>query len=135
MLLGHGGGTQFHHLIGHQDFVDVHLLFLSHCTGALKHTIAPPYRCATGVRHVVGRERTNIVPQPRRERTSRRPCKPSMLFLTTSRPTPRPEMSVTWSAVEKPGAKINCQMSDSDRSWAELMSPCAKALWTIFPLS
>ena len=76
-----------------------------------------------------------MVPQPRRERTSMQPCKASLLFLTTSRPTPRPEMSVTWSAVEKPGAKINCQMSDSDRPWAELMSPCAKALWTIFSSS
>jgi hypothetical protein len=29
-----------------------------------------------------------------------------MLRLTTSRPTPRPERLVTFSAVEKPGSKI-----------------------------
>ena len=29
-----------------------------------------------------------------------------MFFFTTSMPTPRPDTSVTWSAVEKPGAKI-----------------------------
>src|SRR5262249_20074527 len=102
-----------------------YLLLLPHCIGALRHTIAPPY-LTIGVRRVVGRERTKRVPRPRRERTSMWPCKPSMLFLTTSRPTPRPEISVTWSAVEKPGAKINCQMSVSDRPWGELMSPFAK---------
>ena len=34
-----------------------------------------------------------------------------MLRLTTSMPTPRPDRSVTLSAVEKPGAKISCQTS------------------------
>ena len=36
-----------------------------------------------------------------------------MFFLTTSMPTPRPETSVTTSAVEKPGAKISAQTSSS----------------------
>src|SRR5439155_19210436 len=116
--LWHGGDA--HHANDLLDFEDLetilflvekkrqkfptYLQLLRHCRGALRHRIAPPYRRATGVRRAVGRERTNTVPQPRRERTSRRPCKPSILFLTTSMPTPRPEMSVTWSAVEKPGA-------------------------------
>jgi hypothetical protein len=36
-----------------------------------------------------------------------------MFFLTTSMPTPRPDTSVTTSAVEKPGSKIRFQTSAS----------------------
>src|SRR5678816_750121 len=57
-----------------------HLRFLPHYTCALRYAIAPPY-LATGVRRVVGRERTKVVPQPRRERTPMRPCIASILFL------------------------------------------------------
>ena len=42
-----------------------------------------------------------------------RPRIDSMLRRTTSMPTPRPEMSVTVSAVLKPGAKINALISES----------------------
>jgi hypothetical protein len=45
------------------------------------------------------------------------PRSASMLRLTTSMPTPRPDRSVTLSAVEKPGAKISCQTS---ASWARV---------------
>src|SRR6218665_2287063 len=47
-------------------------------------------------------------------------------------PTPRPDTSVTWSAVEKPGAKISCQTSAS-AICSETSSPRSRALRSIFP--
>ena len=45
-----------------------------------------------------------------------------MLVLTTSIPTPRPEISVTTLLVEKPGAKIKFKASESDSLSAALSS-------------
>ncbi len=45
-----------------------------------------------------------------------------MLVLTTSIPTPRPETSVTSVLVEKPGAKIRFNASESDSLSAALSS-------------
>ena len=49
----------------------------------------------------------NLVPTPGTVSTSTRPFRRSMDFSTTSRPTPRPETSVTASAVEKPSEKMS----------------------------
>jgi hypothetical protein len=62
---------------------------------------------------VSGSEIRIVVPKPFAERMSMVPPIAVMLRLTTSMPTPRPETSVTVSAVEKPGAKISCQTSAS----------------------
>ena len=56
---------------------------------------------------VSGRRTMTVVPTPSLALDARR-CRAarSMLRLTTSMPTPRPDRLVTWSAVEKPGSKI-----------------------------
>ncbi|CRZ41267.1 Uncharacterised protein [Vibrio cholerae] len=56
------------------------------------------------------------LPRPNSESTSICPPSSSMLRLTTSIPTPRPEMSETCSAVENPGAKIKLMICLSVRS-------------------
>ncbi len=54
-----------------------------------------------------------VVPRPATDVISTWPPIDWMLRFTTSIPTPRPDTSVTVSAVEKPGAKISCQTSSS----------------------
>ena len=49
----------------------------------------------------------NVVPLPGSVWISMRPRSASMFRRTTSMPTPRPEISVIFSAVEKPGWKIS----------------------------
>ena len=51
------------------------------------------------------------------------------MVLTTSMPTPRPEMSVTFSAVDRPGRKMSATLSWSDmpRSFSAVISPLARA--------
>ena len=49
----------------------------------------------------------NRDPFPSTESTDTSPPKISIVFLTTSRPTPRPETLEMVSAVENPDAKIN----------------------------
>ena len=56
-----------------------------------------------------------VVPRPRSEAMSTVPPMSSILVLTTSMPTPRPETAVTAFAVEKPGWKMNFA------TWASLM--------------
>src|SRR3954465_7846862 len=51
------------------------------------------------------------VPSPACDSTSMVPPIASMLVLTTSMPTPRPETLVTAAAVENPGRKIICSRS------------------------
>ena len=46
--------------------------------------------------------------------TETRPPSRSIAVRTTSMPTPRPDRSVTWLAVEKPGAKMSSMASSSD---------------------
>jgi hypothetical protein len=50
-------------------------------------------------------------PRPTSEEISILPRSFSMLRFTTSMPTPRPETAVTFSAVEKPGAKMKLRIS------------------------
>ena len=56
---------------------------------------------------VIGSETRNVVPSPMRVMTSIVPLSSWMFFFTTSRPTPRPEISLTSAAVEKPGVNIS----------------------------
>ena len=51
-----------------------------------------------------------------------------MLRRTTSMPTPRPETSVTWAAVENPGSKINRWMSSGAGVTSAAISPLRRAL-------
>src|SRR4051812_28555324 len=60
---------------------------------------------------VSGMRRRMTVPSPGCDSTSMVPPMDSMLVLTTSMPTPRPETLVTAAAVEKPGRKISCRTS------------------------
>ena len=62
---------------------------------------------------VSGRRIWKVVPLPSTEVISMRPRIDSMLRRTTSMPTPRPEMSVSCSAVLKPGAKMRALISES----------------------
>ena len=57
----------------------------------------------------------------------------SMLVLTTSMPTPRPETFVTDCAVENPGRKISWRMSADDiwASWVAVRRPTAWAFSAI----
>ena len=60
----------------------------------------------------------NVVPRPTMVCTSTEPPIASMFVLTTSMPTPRPEMLLTCSAVEKPGWKMTLTISRSGREAA-----------------
>ena len=60
---------------------------------------------------VSGMRSRQTVPMPASDSTSIVPPMASMLVLTTSMPTPRPETLVTAAAVEKPGRKISWRMS------------------------
>ena len=51
-----------------------------------------------------------------------------MLRRTTSMPTPRPETSVTFSAVEKPGAKISEKIVGLGQGRVGLTRPRSRAL-------
>ena len=62
---------------------------------------------------VNGSRTRTVMPWPSAESISTVPPSAVMFFFTTSMPTPRPETSVTCSAVEKPGAKIRPQTSAS----------------------
>ena len=64
---------------------------------------------------VSGTMRRKVVPLPGSLSISMEPFRSSSADFTTSRPTPRPEISVTSSAVLKPGAKISCSASASFR--------------------
>ena len=55
---------------------------------------------------LVGNFIVNAVPWPGVDSTSRVPLRRDTLSRTTSRPTPRPLSSLSFSAVEKPGRKI-----------------------------
>jgi len=57
-----------------------------------------------------------VEPDPTAVSISIFPRRRSMLRRTTSMPTPRPETAVTFSAVEKPGAKIRARMSSRSSS-------------------
>ena len=65
---------------------------------------------------VSGSRIDTVVPWPARLRISTWPPSVVMFFFTTSMPTPRPDRSVSVSAVEKPGANTRSQ------TWASLGS-------------
>jgi hypothetical protein len=56
---------------------------------------------------VSGRRMRTVVPSLGTLSSSTVPRSASMLRFTTSMPTPRPDRLLTWSAVEKPAAKIS----------------------------
>ena len=60
---------------------------------------------------VSGSDRSIRVPRPGSLCTRMEPRSESTSRLTTSMPTPRPETSVTFVAVEKPGRKISSKIS------------------------
>ncbi len=64
---------------------------------------------------VSGILRVNLEPLPSIELMSTEPRSFSMFFLTTSIPTPLPDISVTVCAVEKPGSKISAKTSLFDK--------------------
>ena len=79
---------------------------------------------------VSGRRTLTLMPWPSAESISTVPPSAVMFRLTTSMPTPRPETSVTTSAVEKPGAKIRPQTSASVMRRARrgrARAPCSAA--------
>ena len=70
------------------------------------------------------------VPTPGWESIVSEPSRSSMLVLTTSMPTPRPDTSVTCWAVEKPGSRIKANSSRGDilSSSDSVLSRMASAL-------
>jgi len=84
---------------------------------------------------VSGRTSLNFVPEPSVEVMRTRPRMASMFRFTTSIPTPRPEISVTLAAVEKPGAKMRPWISASLMPSAEVMRPFSIAFLTMAFLS
>ena len=56
------------------------------------------------------------------------PPSSSTLRFTTSMPTPRPEISVAWSWVEKPARKIRLPTASSDSCSSAPISPRSRAL-------
>ncbi len=69
-----------------------------------------------------------VVLHPGCEETVTRPRIDSMFRFTTSMPTPRPETSVTFSAVENPGTKIRLKTSSSSSSSPSWTRPFLVAL-------
>ena len=63
---------------------------------------------------VIGSTMRNVVPRPTSLMISTFPSSSWMFFLATSSPTPRPEISLTAEAVEKPGVKS----SSKARAWS-----------------
>ena len=85
---------------------------------------------AATIASVSGILRVKVVPRPASEAMSIVPPINSMLALTTSMPTPRPDSAVTAFAVEKPGWKMNFATcaSLSRASSASVASPRSRAL-------
>ncbi len=83
---------------------------------------------------VRGSRSSTVVPTPTWVSSSTWPPSFSVLERTTSMPTPRPEMSETVSAVEKPGANTRLTISRSviSLAWASLTIPLAMALASTF---
>ncbi len=75
---------------------------------------------------VSGSKMRMVVPLPALDWISTWPPISWMFLFTTSMPTPRPETSVTCSAVEKPGAKISMPTSSSDM-FSFTAIPCESA--------
>ncbi len=73
--------------------------------GMAKRSLAHSTISAETMARVSGILMTKVVPLPTAERISTVPPIFSMLVLTTSMPTPRPETLVTLAAVEKPALK------------------------------
>src|SRR5882724_4500435 len=67
---------------------------------------------------VSGTLTVTVVPSPALDERSMVPPSAWIFRLATSIPTPRPDRSVTCSAVENPGSKISCQTSASGASGA-----------------
>jgi hypothetical protein len=81
---------------------------------------------------VSGTRMTRRTPCPQRESMSTTPPIRSILARTTSMPTPRPEMAVTWPAVESPGEKMSAHLSpwESRSARSGAIMPAAIALRT-----
>ena len=73
------------------------------------------------------------LPRPGSESISTLPPSRSRLVLTTSMPTPRPETSETFSAVERPGRKMSAALSLSDNpfTFSGVINPFLRALAAI----
>ena len=89
-----------------------------------------PTMSAGTMASVSGRRMMMRVPWPSRLSSSTWPPNFSMLVLTTSIPTPRPEMSLTAAAVENPAAKMSWSASESviRDAWSAVMMPFSMAL-------
>ena len=98
--------------------------------GMAKRSPATPTMSAETIARVSGILMRKRLPWPNTLCSSIRPPICSMLVLTTSMPTPRPDTEVTAAAVEKPGWKMKRRISSSlMRSiWARVESPWAIAL-------
>ena len=84
---------------------------------------------------VIGRVRVKTVPFPGSVETSTNPPREASINLTTSSPTPRPEVSDTVSLVLKPASNMNSRISFSSRSSLVVIIPRATALFLTFPTS
>ena len=76
---------------------------------------------------VNGKRMEMVVPRPALFSTWIFPRTLSMLRRTTSMPTPRPDVAVTVSAVEKPGVKMTSRSSASDIECAGSPMPAARS--------
>ena len=78
------------------------------------------------------------VPLPGVDATSTEPCMPSTAPFTASMPTPRPDVSVTASAVLSPGKKYEVQAASASgilRLLQPVSNPCSTALFLSFSVS
>ena len=82
-------------------------------SGRIKTSSATRTDMPSRIASVSGSKIRIVVPAPCFDWISTWPPISWMLRFTTSMPTPRPETSVTCSAVEKPGAKISIPTSSS----------------------
>ena len=102
------------------------------CGRAKRCSPARTIRAAT-MASVSGILMVKVVPRPAVVAMSIRPPMVSMLVLTTSMPTPRPETEVTAAAVENPAWKMNlatwASVIRSTSAWAT--SPRSTAFWRI----
>ena len=89
----------------------------------------------SNIARVSGRRMRTTLPAPFVELNCTWPPRSTMLRLTTSIPTPRPDKSLTAAAVEKPGRNTRLKICSSDNGCPSFSKPCARAFSNIFARS
>ena len=86
---------------------------------------------------LTGKLIVKVEPRPTSVSTCSWPFSWRIKFRTISNPIPRPEISLTWAAVEKSGSKIQLRISPGGKSLIDLLAgqiPLSTARWYTFSI-